>query len=400
MKSADRDTIKGIMPARIEQYLLSTGWRNTGSISNKARFWHRPEAQHYNLEIMLPVNPTLRDYTQRLHEALMVLAEYEQRSLADVVATVHERFPVAPQCPLDHPCMNSGHKDHTRPLLHIELHIGVALRSRPRKSVRQGLVEALRDLSPQWRAACEEFILKHPSRLPGAAPGTAREPDLWVIEMVWSAFEGELTTLKQDLTARLTPALSFAHAIAVDLHWRMGDLSGDDHLTLAASQDERARATSFLCSKHVATLLKHYGLPAEQSEKVGAVARLLLEQHQGLMPPVTGVLGLSDADADSDGMRMYKVQGDVESAGEQVSLLMDMADLARRLPQMAAILETMVKNQQLPEDLADFEPLFLLDAQGMLDLLVDLYHARSLPILSPPPAGVPEADLPDTRVLH
>ena len=87
MTSFDINSIvKDIIPVRLELYLLSTGWIENGSISDKAKVWHRPEEKNFDLEILQPVNEDLKDYSQRLYEAIHNLSEYENRSPLKVIS--------------------------------------------------------------------------------------------------------------------------------------------------------------------------------------------------------------------------------------------------------------------------------------------------------------------------
>lgn len=87
MTSLDINSIaKDIIPARLEMYLLSTGWIENGSISDKAKVWHRPEEKNFDLEILQPINEGLKDYSQRLYEAIRNLSEYENRTPLKVIS--------------------------------------------------------------------------------------------------------------------------------------------------------------------------------------------------------------------------------------------------------------------------------------------------------------------------
>jgi len=87
MTSFDINSIvKDIIPVRFEKYLLSTGWIECGSISNKAKVWNRPEQKHFDLEILQPIDEDLKDYSQRLYEAIRSLSEYENRSSLKVIS--------------------------------------------------------------------------------------------------------------------------------------------------------------------------------------------------------------------------------------------------------------------------------------------------------------------------
>ena len=80
--------MKDIVPNRLEKYLYSCGWTEDGVISNKAKVWHRPEEKHFDLEIVQPLDENLRDYPQRMYEAIQVLSEFEGRSPTKVIEGV------------------------------------------------------------------------------------------------------------------------------------------------------------------------------------------------------------------------------------------------------------------------------------------------------------------------
>jgi hypothetical protein len=81
--------VKDITPVRLEMYLLSSGWIETCSISDKAKVWHRPEKKHFDLEILQPINQCLKDYSQRLYEVIRSLSEYENRSALKIINDVN-----------------------------------------------------------------------------------------------------------------------------------------------------------------------------------------------------------------------------------------------------------------------------------------------------------------------
>lgn len=80
--------VKDINPTRLEAYLLSTGWIEACSISDKAKVWHRPEEKYFDLEILQPINQDLKDYSQRLYEAIHFLSEYENRTASKIINDV------------------------------------------------------------------------------------------------------------------------------------------------------------------------------------------------------------------------------------------------------------------------------------------------------------------------
>lgn len=80
--------IKDVIPGRLEKYLFSCGWTEDGVIIDKAKVWHRPEDKYFDLEIIQPLDENLRDYSQRMYEAIQVLSEFEGRSPARIAEDV------------------------------------------------------------------------------------------------------------------------------------------------------------------------------------------------------------------------------------------------------------------------------------------------------------------------
>ncbi|WP_336146514.1 hypothetical protein [Marinobacter salarius] len=89
MNSLDlKQFIKDIIPSRLEKYLHSCGWAEDGVISDKAKIWHRPEEKYFDLEIIQPLDENLRDYSQRMYEAIHVLSEFEGRPSSKIAEDV------------------------------------------------------------------------------------------------------------------------------------------------------------------------------------------------------------------------------------------------------------------------------------------------------------------------
>jgi hypothetical protein len=80
--------IQDVSPLRLEQYLRSTGWKLAEHLKGKANIWHRPEEKHFDLEILQPIDENLRDYLQRLSEAIRILVEYENRSSQKIIKDI------------------------------------------------------------------------------------------------------------------------------------------------------------------------------------------------------------------------------------------------------------------------------------------------------------------------
>lgn len=78
-------TINQIAPLKLEKFLLSRGWVEDGHISDKAKIWHHKEEEHFELEIIQPLDIHLRDYSQRMYEIIKALSEFEIKKIADVL---------------------------------------------------------------------------------------------------------------------------------------------------------------------------------------------------------------------------------------------------------------------------------------------------------------------------
>lgn len=81
MKVAIRDVeaVRAIRPVDAALYLRSRGWKQHEVSGQRAAVWiSRVENEEY--EVLLPMDPELRDYALRMAELLSVLAQVEQRS--------------------------------------------------------------------------------------------------------------------------------------------------------------------------------------------------------------------------------------------------------------------------------------------------------------------------------
>lgn len=77
--------IQDVSPFGLEQYLVYNGWQLTGQLDGRAKIWHRPEEKYCDLEVLQPLDESLRDYSQRLSEAIRVLMEYEGRPAQKII---------------------------------------------------------------------------------------------------------------------------------------------------------------------------------------------------------------------------------------------------------------------------------------------------------------------------
>lgn len=68
---------------QVHTYLQVKNWISEGAVGSVATVWHRNDSR--DAEVVLPLSPEVRDYRQRLDDALRSLAAYEGRDVADVV---------------------------------------------------------------------------------------------------------------------------------------------------------------------------------------------------------------------------------------------------------------------------------------------------------------------------
>ncbi|MGQ7273979.1 hypothetical protein [Marinobacter sp. V034] len=80
--------IKDIVPIQLEKYLRSSGWTDDEAIGDKAKVWHRPEKKYFDLELVQPLDKSLRDYMQRMYEAMQVVSDFEERPIKKVIEDV------------------------------------------------------------------------------------------------------------------------------------------------------------------------------------------------------------------------------------------------------------------------------------------------------------------------
>jgi hypothetical protein len=71
--------------------LQSKQWFEDGKIRSVATVWHRREDDAAEAEVILPL-PSVKDYRQRLREALFAIATFEKREVVDVLNEVKRLF--------------------------------------------------------------------------------------------------------------------------------------------------------------------------------------------------------------------------------------------------------------------------------------------------------------------
>ncbi len=85
---SQRNAIQSLTPDQIAGYLTSQGWVNSGSLGKFASVWHREEESLQHLEIVEPLDRSLRDYENRVVDLIAVLSGFEGRPFLDVVSDV------------------------------------------------------------------------------------------------------------------------------------------------------------------------------------------------------------------------------------------------------------------------------------------------------------------------
>lgn len=70
----------------LARYLTATGWKETNRVRGIAAVWQNPEIQAS--EVLLPLDRSLRDYEDRIRDAINALAEQEGRKATELVRDV------------------------------------------------------------------------------------------------------------------------------------------------------------------------------------------------------------------------------------------------------------------------------------------------------------------------
>lgn len=81
----DPQMLRAIRPLELAAHLRSTGWREERRIGDKASVWLLDHDSGDTLEIILPLDPHLRDFGTRMAESLETLAAAEERSSLEIL---------------------------------------------------------------------------------------------------------------------------------------------------------------------------------------------------------------------------------------------------------------------------------------------------------------------------
>ena len=86
-------SIKSLVPAQLNGYLLSQGWFEDGVLGEIATIWHRKEKEYHEFEIVQPLTINLKDYEKRVYDLVNVLSEFENRAFFDIVDDLNNYHP-------------------------------------------------------------------------------------------------------------------------------------------------------------------------------------------------------------------------------------------------------------------------------------------------------------------
>lgn len=86
------NAVKSLTPNQLSSYLSYSGWLAEGVVNDVAQIWHRKEKEYERFEIIQPVTKEIKDYSQRILDLVEVLAEFEQRSVVEVINDLSNFF--------------------------------------------------------------------------------------------------------------------------------------------------------------------------------------------------------------------------------------------------------------------------------------------------------------------
>jgi hypothetical protein len=84
--------VRDVTPDLLEAYLTTNEWTYDGDLHNLASIWHRSEPEHRDVEILLPRTTDLKDYIDRMVDAVLGIAAFEGIEPAAVVKAVIGHF--------------------------------------------------------------------------------------------------------------------------------------------------------------------------------------------------------------------------------------------------------------------------------------------------------------------
>jgi hypothetical protein len=85
MTNSDRRLDREVSPDQLRGYLQHKQWFEDGKIRNVATIWHRQDNE--DAEVVLPLS-YVKDYWQRIRDALASIASFEERAVPEVLTEV------------------------------------------------------------------------------------------------------------------------------------------------------------------------------------------------------------------------------------------------------------------------------------------------------------------------
>lgn len=81
----DVDGVSHLQPLQVSSYLLAHGWHPTGAIGDRGAVWSITLPDAGTIEVIVPLDPQLRDFARRMGEVLHALTVAERRSVHQMV---------------------------------------------------------------------------------------------------------------------------------------------------------------------------------------------------------------------------------------------------------------------------------------------------------------------------
>ncbi|WDE08809.1 hypothetical protein SG34_033490 [Thalassomonas viridans] len=87
-----KNTSANVQPKNLKSYLLSKGWVAEGEVLGQATIWHRPEENYYDFEVIQPKSADVNGYVQRVVDAVIEIASFEERDALKVLKDINNFF--------------------------------------------------------------------------------------------------------------------------------------------------------------------------------------------------------------------------------------------------------------------------------------------------------------------
>lgn len=134
--------INALTPDHLKAYLMTNGWSHDGDLNYLASIWHRPEKEHHDLEVLLPLTKDLKDYRERIIDALLTIATFENLPPVEIAKAAIGQLTDLVRIRVIHHDVNGGTiplKDGVQLNLHArELMIAAALSTQMKRRLFTG----------------------------------------------------------------------------------------------------------------------------------------------------------------------------------------------------------------------------------------------------------------------